>query len=180
MTCIVGVVANGRAVIGGDSAGVSGWDLRTRADSKVFRRGPFVMGFTSSFRMGQLLRFRLEAPEHPAGMDDYEYMTTLFVDAVRECLKEGGFARKSEEAESGGTFIVAYRGALYVVENDYQVGINGDGFAAVGCGDQVAMGSLYATRKHKDPEKRALAALAAAERFSAGVRGPFVVESEAA
>jgi hypothetical protein len=51
MTCIVGLVDGGRVWLGGDSAGVSGWDLTVRADRKVFRNGPYVMGFTTSFRM---------------------------------------------------------------------------------------------------------------------------------
>lgn len=50
------------------------------------------------------------------------------------------------------------------------------GYAAVGCGEEIARGALFATRAAKlRPEKRAVVALEAAERFSAGVRGPFKV-----
>ena len=50
-----------------------------------------------------------------------------------------------------------------------------DGYAAVGCGDRLALGALFATAgTGLKPRRRVLRALAAAERFSAGVRGPFV------
>ncbi len=39
MTCIVGLVDNGKVYIGGDSAGCAGYDVRIREDQKVFRNG---------------------------------------------------------------------------------------------------------------------------------------------
>ena len=60
MTCIVGLVHEGVVYIGGDSAGVGGMSLTVRADEKVFQNGEFLMGFTTSFRMGQLLRYSLK------------------------------------------------------------------------------------------------------------------------
>lgn len=176
MTCIVGVVQDGSVVMGGDSAGVAGYALTVRQDPKVFHNGPFLIGYTSSFRMGQLLRFRFTPPpHHPADKDDYHFMATDFIDAVRACFKDYGYAKIESNNEHGGTFLVGYRGKLYEINDDYQVGINADPFAAVGCGFAVALGALHAS-EGKSAEARVLAALAAAERFNAGVRGPFVVE----
>ena len=73
---------------------MAGLSLVVRADEKVFRNGDFLMGFTTSFRMGQLLRYKLNPPRrHP---DDRvaKYMVVDFIDAVRECLKAGGWASK--------------------------------------------------------------------------------------
>ena len=137
MTCIVGVVHKGRVWIGGDSAGVDGWALQVRADSKVFRRGPFVLGFTTSFRMGQLLRYGLQIPLHPPHIEVEQWMATAFIDAVRECLKGGGFAQKKDEQETGGTFLVGYRSHLFAVHDDYQVGQAIDGYDAIGSGAQI-------------------------------------------
>lgn len=176
MTCIAGLVHNGRVWMGGDSASVAGWDLTIRTDSKVFIKGPCLIGFTTSWRMGQLLRYRFTPPEHPPGMDDHEYMSTLWIDAVRETLKAGGFARKDNEVEHGGVFLVGYRGRLFKVDSDYQVGEAFLGFDAVGCGDQAARGALYATRNiGLSPYDRLEMALDAAEQLSAGVRRPFII-----
>src|SRR5262245_4836166 len=107
MTCIVAIEHAGKVYIGGDSAGSNErFHLTVRADEKVFRNGDFFMGFTSSFRMGQILRYRFTPPAHPKGTPNVEYMNTLLVDAARECLKEYGFAKQSSGEESGGTFIV--------------------------------------------------------------------------
>lgn len=175
MTCIVGLVHGDSVTIGGDSAGVSGWDLMVRKDEKVFVNGPCIMGFTSSFRMGQLLRYRMLVPAQRDGQATFEFMSTDFVDAVRTCLKNGGYAEKEKERESAGTFLVGYNGRLFAIHSDYQVAESVAGFDACGCGQSIAIGAMYGTGVSGDylPRWRVLTALEAAERFSAGVRGPF-------
>ncbi len=91
MTCIVGFTKNNKVYIGGDSAGVSGLNISIRKDPKVFKRGKFLIGYTSSFRMGQLLRFNLNVRDQDESQSDYEYMCTDFIDSVRKCLKDGGY-----------------------------------------------------------------------------------------
>lgn len=176
MTCIVGIVDGGRVVMGADSAGCSGWAMEIRKDPKLFRVGAFVIGYTSSFRMGQLLRFKFHPADHPATMDCEEYMATLFVDGIRDVFKAGGFAAKEKEQESGGCFLVGYRDRLFKIESDYQVGETLAGFDAVGCGAQLALGAMDATISATiSTEERINAALRAAENWSNGVRGPFII-----
>lgn len=176
MTCIAGLVHEGKVYIGGDSAGVGGYSLTVRADRKVFRNGDFIMGFTTSFRMGQLLAHALKPPKRYPDTDVYAFMVTSFIDSVRTCLKDGGYAEKEKDAERGGTFLVGYEGRLFAIHDDYQVGEAVDGYSAVGCGHHLALGSLYTTID-KDPKGRLKTALQAAEHFSAGVCGPFHIES---
>lgn len=177
MTCIVGLVQDGKMCMGGDSAGVSGYDIKTRADPKVFIfDNRFIIGFTTSFRMGQLLRFSLKSPEQPAEQKDYEYMCTGFIDAVRKCFSDGGYMKKENVREEGGNFLVGYRGVLYEVQGDFQVAINADPYSAVGCGEPYAYGSLFATAAlGLPPEKRIRRALEAAAHFSSGVCPPFII-----
>lgn len=177
MTCIVGIVHDGAVWIGGDSAGVDGrYGLVVRNDRKVFRAGEFIMGFTTSFRMGQLLQFGFSPPKPREDVDVFEYMVTEFVDSARSRMKSGGFARSKDSADQGGTFLVGYRGRLFHVADDFQVGESSHGFDACGCGDLIALGSLLSTREWTDPQARLRQALEAAQHFSAGVRGPFVFE----
>lgn len=173
MTCIVGAMENGHVILGGDSVGSNGYNKSTRLDVKVFKRGPFVIGFTSSFRMGQVLRFNLETPEHPLTMTDYEYMVTRVVDAVRKVLKNAGYAKKENEVEEGGTFLIGYRGQLYSVESDYQVGMVAEPYHAVGSGEDFALGAMYSQPSDKPAKERILVALQAAATFSTSVGGPF-------
>ncbi|MDX0897402.1 hypothetical protein GOD90_10395 [Sinorhizobium medicae] len=174
MTCIVGIAQDGNVWLGGDSAGVSGYSITQRRDVKVFRNGPFIMGFTSSFRMGQLLAHAFHPPKRHADTDVYKFMVTEFVDAVRGCLKSGGYAETHNSAERGGTFLVGYEGRLFKIEGDYQVGESLLGYDACGCGDDIALGSLYSTAG-QEPAQRIMTALGAASCFSAGVIAPFNV-----
>lgn len=176
MTCIAGVLHDGHVYIGGDSAGVAGLSLSVRADEKVFKIGDFVFGFTSSFRMGQLLRYSFTPPKRDPDIELSRYMCTSFVDAVRTCLKNGGFVRSVNGEESGGCFMVGYKGRLFTIEEDYQVAEPVDNYQAVGCGQDIALGVLYAT-DGVDPMERITLALKASERHSAGVRGPFTIMS---
>jgi hypothetical protein len=171
VTAVVGLVHNGTVHLGGDSAGVSGWDLTVRADPKVFTVGPFAIGFTTSFRMGQVLRWSFKPPKPPADHLD-RFIATTLVDAARDALKAAGFARKDHDQEEGGAWLVGVAGRLFHVQSDYNVAESADGYTAVGCGAQVAHGVLYATPT-VPPRRRLQLALEAAQRHSAGVRGPF-------
>jgi ATP-dependent protease HslVU (ClpYQ) peptidase subunit len=175
MTCIVGIGHQGRVYIGGDSAGVAGLSITVRADEKVFTVGPYAMGFTTSFRMGQLLRYRLEPPDPGKTKDLDGFMVTNFVDAVRECMSDGGWLTRNDGQEEGGTFLVGIRGTLYSIESDFQIGRPSDDYAAVGCGDDLALGALHATRG-QSPRERIKTALRAAAHHSAGVTAPFVIK----
>jgi len=182
MTCIAGIEHAGKVWIGGDSAGSDGSSLTIRADEKVWVDKGFAFGFTSSFRMGQLLRYKLTLAleRHEVPVDDaaaeIKFMSTAFIDGVRTVLKEGGYAKVVNGEESGGTFLVGWRGKLYQVESDFQVGRAVQGFDAVGSGGSWATGALYVLRDgNGTPESKILAALDAAEKLTPYVRGPFKV-----
>lgn len=178
MTCIVGIIAGGAVYIAGDSAGSSGPRLAVRADKKVFRKDQFVFGFTSSFRMGQILQYSLALPEFMEGQSLDHYMATSFIDAVRACLKEKGFTSIDSNKESGGCFLVGYRGRLFEIDDDFQVGERLGFYSAVGCGQDLALGALYALENtNLLPQEKLGLALGAASKFSGAVCAPFVVGS---
>ena len=107
----------------------------------------------------------------------YEYMCTDFINAVRECFKDGGYLQKySDGDEKGGTFLVAYKNRLFRIENDFQVAESLNGIDAVGCGANYALGSLYILNKQNlTPKEKVLKSLETASFFSAGVSKPFVI-----
>jgi len=168
MTCVLGLIDKGSVYIGADSAGIAGLSISIRNDPKVFGVADFIIGFTSSFRMGQLLRWKFSPPPQTVHQDDYEYMCTTFIDSVRECFARNGFGSE----HTGGNFLVGYKSKLYNVQADYQVGIPSAPFDTAGCGADLALGALYAT-EGMNPEDRVKIALSAAAAFSAGVSAPF-------
>jgi ATP-dependent protease HslVU (ClpYQ) peptidase subunit len=183
VTCIVGVQHEGKVWIGGDSAGVAGTSIQTRADEKVFTRPPFVMGFAGSFRMGQLLRYNAElsvpSPDEVPDRDLDAFMVSIFVEECRKTLRKGGHTAVENNTEAiGGLFLVGIRGVLYTIDCDYQIGRTRDGYQAIGCGEDLALGALHGTRLDAQwmrPRHRITLALEAAAHHSAGVCKPFKV-----
>jgi len=174
MTCIVGYETKNNVYIGGDSAGVSGSDITVRADEKIFKNGEFIFGFTSSFRMGQILRYSFVPSKRKINITDDEYLYTDFIDEVIKIFKKNGYAKVDSNQVEGGVFLFGYKNKLYYVGSDFQIGKSTKEYESVGCGDNYALGALYALEKTKlDIEQKIKVALETAEEFSTGVRRPF-------
>lgn len=179
--------ANGDVYMAADSAGTSGWSQQCRVDKKIKRVGNMLIGFTSSYRMGQLLHYKLTPPEHPKDMHVDVYIRTLFVDTVRELFVNNGYAYIDNNREEGGIFLVAYQGHIFRIDSDYQVGEHVEGFDAVGSGEDLAIGALYATgiKPAKACPKRVCGhsmrervelAVQCAIKFNAGCNGEIQIE----
>src|SRR5687767_7191450 len=112
MTCVIALRDGDEIYMGADSAGVSGTSLQIRKDPKIYRvratPGEMLVGYTTSFRMGQILGYSLTPPIYDPATPLERYMVTTFIDAVRDALKRGGVAKKDNEVESGGDFLIAY------------------------------------------------------------------------
>jgi hypothetical protein len=156
MTIIVAArdSASGLIVMMADSAGTANWSQMCRKDSKIKRVGDMLIGFTSSYRMGQLLHYKLTLPGHPEDMDVDTYMRTLFIDEVRALFNSNGYTYFDNSREEGGTFLAAYRGRIFRIDSDYQVGESVHDFDAVGSGDELAIGSLYSTSSEHAAKQR--------------------------
>jgi ATP-dependent protease HslVU (ClpYQ) peptidase subunit len=178
MTCIVAVRDKRGVVMGGDScAAFPGWEVTAMRDRKVFRNGAFVIGYTDSFRMGQLLEFMLKPGDPPRREADLRrFMVVDFAERVREVVKTGGYARIENNTEGGGQFIVAVRGRLFLFEPAFDVVEPAEPFLAVGCGQNFALGALRALPPRMSAQARCAVALRVAADSSGGVMPPFHFE----
>ena len=180
MTCIVGLVHDGVAYIGGDSLCSNGHLKSLREDLKVFRlknTHSSVLGFTTSYRMGQLLMYAEDLIDEECTIN-HEYMVTEFIPKVREVLSSGGFIGSGDY--EGGQFIVANEVTIYEIDSDNQVSVHSNGLYSVGCGQEFALGSLHTTRDtNLTPKERIFKALEAAQEFSVGVQAPFYIMNTA-
>ena len=175
MTCVVGVLSGGDVWLGADSLSAnSTWAARLRKDPKLFQYGDFLLGFTTSYRMGQILQYEMAWPEYSGG-DIFAWCVRDFVPAARKALKAGGFVETTNGKESGGCLLLGGHGRLFAIESDFQVNEAAQGYAAIGGGADIALGALHATR-HDGPEFRVISALAVADEFNIGVRGPFLIK----
>lgn len=177
MTCIAAIIDDAGSVwMGGDSAACGDHlSIATRQDPKVFRVGCYLIGFVESFRMGQILQYHLNPDVPPKRGDLKAFMAREFVPTVRKVLKDHGFARVENTQETFGDFLVGVRGRIFSIHEDLDVGEYHRPFAAIGCGSDLALGSLFTSTRDKSPRRRLQTALQAAATFSAGVRGPFTI-----
>lgn len=174
MTCIVGLASGGDVWIGGDSISTNGHDVDLGLHPKVFRNGPFLIGFAGSWRMGQLLQYTFSPPQHHPDTDAFAYMVTSFMGAVRQCFADAGFVW-NDEGNRDRRFMIGYKGRLFIAQSDCAVLEWTSGAGSLGSASEYAMGAVYATQG-QDSRARILTALRCAEDLTSGVRGPFTIE----
>lgn len=180
MTCIVGLIENGITYIGADSLGSNGYSKTVRNDKKLFKLQDTpnaILGFTSSFRMGQLLMYAnnlIDKRDEPN--IDHKYIVTKFIPNIISLFESGGYAKNNSGEKKGGIFLLGYKDKLFKIESDFQVGESMLNYDACGCGEDYALGSL-ATSESMDttPIDRIHKALQAASKFSPGVAPPFYI-----
>jgi len=181
MTCIVGIAAKGKVWMGGDSCASDGSEKVIRKDPKVFIKEDFLIGYSGSFRLGQILKYRFDPPVKRDEQEDFEYLVTDWLDALRHTCKGSGLTKidDNEESVPGGA-LIGYNGRLYVLEEDFQIGEPKCNYYAIGCGSGVAFGSLYTTMlltKRMLPRRKIQQALEAATTYAMGVEPPFTILS---
>jgi ATP-dependent protease HslVU (ClpYQ) peptidase subunit len=176
MTCIVGIEYEGTVWIGGDSAASSDVDIQRRSGGKVFFNGPFLIGYTSSFRMGNLLQYSFRPPKHESNTTDLKFLNTVFADSVRDLFRSNGYLHEDDNgSDEGGSFLIGYDGHLYGMDMDFAIYQPLLGYTSIGTGDNPALGALFATRHDRNQKHRVLEALRAATEFCTTVRPPFTV-----
>lgn len=189
MTCIVAYKGKNSLFIGGDRQGSAGHYISDRKKAKVFKKDfkreialdqdnsllrtdKMVMGYTTSFRMGDILEHIFEPPNLPTNMDEEKYMVKLFVPALIKCFADNQWLTKINEVSRGGVFIVGFNRRLFIIEGDFQVSEEESNYIAVGCGADLAKGAFSAIEEIDPPltiEERIKIALKASAKHSAYV-----------
>ncbi len=188
MTLIIAYVdeENKTTYIGADSSGIKGDTKYIQKNPKVFynhHNFKFLIGFTSSFRMGQILQYNLIPPDIPKLMlerDELErYMVTDFIEEVRSTFDDYGYLQRFEDGDDkGGVFFVAYENKLFLIDGDFHVSSFTINYAAIGCAEPEAMGSLSTIERlnpQMHPEDKIKLAFTVAHKHTTCVYNPYIV-----
>lgn len=173
MTCIIGLVHNGKAYIGADSQYLEGWHKVTNLNPKIFRKGELLIGSSGSQRVSDIVEHNLELVRNRDWVP-IKYIADYFVPALRSCLSLHGAIIKKDTEEMGAVIMIGYKGKLFIIGEDFTISEVGP-YEAIGAGGKYVYGYLYATGI-TDPIAAIHGALECAEHFCAGVCRPFVVE----
>jgi ATP-dependent protease HslVU (ClpYQ) peptidase subunit len=178
MTCIVGIAEGGEVWMGADSFFLAGGVVYS-GPSKLFRVGDFIIGGAGSWRTSELVGYCAKVQPPESGADIRRYLATDFAKALREAATEYGYMGQTEEGQQsiGYRILIGAQGCLFNFDGVLSHLYIPEGYAAIGSGAEVAMGSLYTTRGSEEgPRWRLERALEAAEALTDGVRRPFTFE----
>ena len=180
MTCIVAMVFNNEVFMAGDLMGSNGFTKKVYPDSKVFKNGDFVIGYTDSFRMGQILQYNWVQPPRIEGLTDRQFLQVDVIESMREAFNVYGYGSKEGREDIGGNFIIGYKGAIYEMQPNFSI-LKHEDFAAVGSGQYHAEASLaLLSEEVATPEECVLAlgkSIENAARFTTGVSGEYTWET---
>lgn len=139
MTCIAAMVdGSGRGHIACDSLGSNHHTKSVYRTPKIFRREEFLIGFTGSYRMGQILQYNLDLPPRKVNQSDEDYLHADFIGAVRGAFSDNGFG-------DSGEFLLVYHGRIYTHQSDHSLLESIDPFETSGSGEDYARAALHTT-----------------------------------
>lgn len=147
MTCIIGFLHEGNAVLAGDKIGVSDYTKRITRQPKVFHNDGFMIGYTASFRMGQILQYNWNPPTRRTGQSAEDYLYTDVITSIRKTFEDNWFLDKAKNQWGG--FILIYENRIYEVGDDLSITESVNGIEACGCGRELARGALAALLEYE-------------------------------
>lgn len=146
MTVIIGFIDKSKVYIGGDRLASNNYYKAEAAEPKVFKKGEFIIGYTSSFRFGEILQYGFNPPYHSKDIEtDKEYMVTHFIPEVRKSLEDGKYSKSDADGKSG-VAIIGYRNKLYTLQEDWSIIEYLSGVHTTGAGAEYAQGAMSALR----------------------------------
>ena len=182
MSVVVGLTDGSNVWLGGDHGSFEDEERTVRRDSKVFKKGSMLIGGVGSLLFPQLIAHRMRTPAHRSGVSTMRYLVHIWVPAMRAMLIANK-AIKDDDPDSaltGSSLLLGYRGSLFSVDVDMNVGELHLPFAAIGAGSTPAVAAFAQQVKLGDQrpaQERVLDALAVSEAFCAKVSSPFTVVS---
>jgi len=176
MTCVAGYVdTNGDIYMGGDSIGVNGGEYTLIKDSKVFIKRNMIFSFSTSFRMGNILKYDFEIPNHPPNLSTMEYLISIFLVKLLVKYEERRYLTISDNVAFSEVFLLGYDNRLFKIEPDLCIIEDEKKYDAAGCGQSFAKATFFNLKDYNTtPEEKVYQALYVASQFSL-VRQPFTI-----
>ena len=177
MTCIVGLVHDGKIYMGGDGQYLAGWRKIRSSNPKIFRLGDMLIGTERSQRVSDIVQYALDLDDD-LWDDPTIYLLVEFIPKLQECLKaHGSMLSKEGIDEMDATIMIGYKGHLFIIAEDFSLSQIGSAYEAIGGGAKYAVGYLYATDDIVSigPEQAIENAISCASHFSASCGGPITI-----
>lgn len=187
MTTLAAIQGESWVVIGADTqvSDDSGFKMQLAA-SKIFKNGCALIAGAGSMRGINILQFGWTAPKY-SGKTIEHYLTQQFIPSMRAIFIESGYDIKTaaDAATCDNVFIVAIKGKLFAIDEDYSWEHCNKGLYVAGSGSHFALGALdaFGAKKVKTPEqaqsviRKSIAVATNWDAFSGGVIQTFIQKS---
>ena len=166
MTCIAGIMKDGKVYLAGERGASESNYIVPIDKPKIWKNGPYIFGYAGTFD-SQIVQYNFIPPTPEGNVD--KFMHTKFLKSLKSFYNEWDIGGKDSEV----SLIIGIKGKLYEHDAEGVTIISYDrDYLAIGSGADYALGSLHATRNHKDPKRRLALALDAACILSTSCIGP--------
>lgn len=177
MTTIAAIQGDGWVVIGADTQStLDEYRVLKMSGDKVYDNNGILIAGCGQGRGLDLLHKGWDAPKPPPSMNTGEkldrWMVSEFVPKVRELFIEHGYDMKDDGdfAQHESKFLVAVRGFVYILDDDYSVDRDIRGLTTSGSGGDYALGALHAQgkkifRTEEDAVRAMVVAIGAAKEY---------------
>lgn len=143
MTAIIGFTKNNKVYMAGDRAASSQEFSQEITHPKIFIKGKVLIGYTTSFRFGDILEYHLKIPKSNKKLLPRAYVVKKLVPAIRAALVANNYIADSANEDSG-TALIGYKGSLFILQSDWSIVEHSNNIQAVGSGWSVALGATTA------------------------------------
>lgn len=179
MTCIIGYKENDLVYIGADSFAGNDWVKQKIFTPKVFMNKDFLIGYSNSFRFGQIMQYHIDYPDIPYDFD-LEFLINNFVEPLREASKNEGNSEIDKNVESASMALIGIRNRLFHLSSDFALLEYYGKFFSIGIGSYSALGALHTldlVGSKYTPYGRIYAGLKASSLSVPSICSPYVIMS---
>jgi ATP-dependent protease HslVU (ClpYQ) peptidase subunit len=174
MTCIVGLVENGKVYIGGDSLITQKSYSQSIKKQKVFIKDNILFGCSGIAKSVQHFRFKFKIPDQKSTENDLKYLCFTFIEELSKSFCGAGI-----NPDDYPCILVGFNGHLYKIGEDLVVTESCDNFNSCGCGSTLAVAAMKALNDHTKltPKLKIQETLKVAAHFNKSVQKPFDILS---
>jgi len=140
MTCIISFERDNKIIIAGDKKASNSATGSNVKEPKIFEKKKFMIGYTSSFRMGQILKHIWTPPSKKEDQTIDNYLYTDVINSLRQVFEVNNFG----ESDTTGTFILVYKNRKFIYQSDNSLLEYEDNVISTGSGEEIAFGSVKA------------------------------------
>jgi hypothetical protein len=178
MTCIIGLVHEGKVYMGADAAinSADSWLQPQSMRPKIWKDGRILLGVGGKQRISQLVQ---EFSGQAITGDAYNYLVREYIPKLVSYLGKAGVTKTNDEDGMvcmDATILIGLLGRLFKIDSSFAITEYSD-YAAIGANAEVALGALYSSGCHDELHQagRIGQALDAVLYHCASVRQPFTI-----